>query len=64
MKILRFWAVALLLAGTGLLMHLRGNSDLIPVSEPLPELPDAIAGWSGSDVPIDQSALDILGTGD
>jgi EpsI family protein len=59
MKILRFWAVALLLAGTGLLMHLRGNSDLIPVS-----VPDAIAGWSGSDVPIDQSALDILGPGD
>lgn len=64
MKSPRFWTVVVLLAGTALLLHFRGNSDLIPVSQPLPELPDAIAGRSGSDVPIDQSALDILGPGD
>ena len=56
--------MSLLLAGTVLLLHARGNSDLIPVSEPLSQFPRTIAGWTGSDVQIDQETLDVLGAGD
>jgi EpsI family protein len=64
MKSARFWTVALLLAGTLLLLQARGNTDLIPASEPLPQFPREIAGWTGSDMPIDQETLDVLGAGD
>jgi len=64
MKSPRFWAVALLLAGTALLLQFRGDHDLIPASEPLSQVPRTIAGRTGSDVPIDQETLDLLGVGD
>ena len=64
MKSLRFWVISLLLAGTALLLHFRGNRDLIPVSEPLSQVPRTIAGRTASDVPIDQETLDLLGVGD
>jgi len=60
----RYWTVAVLLAGTALLLQARGNTDLIPVSEPLTQLPRAIAGWSGSDMQIDQETLNVLGAGE
>ena len=52
------------LAGTAFLLFARGNSDLIPASEPLSQVPRTIAGWRGSDVAIDQETLDVLGAGD
>lgn len=64
MKSARYWMVVALLAGTALLLFARGNSDLIPVSEPLSQMPRTIAGWWGSDVEIDQETLDVLGAGD
>jgi EpsI family protein len=64
MKSARFWTVVLLLVGMVLILHARGNTDLIPLSEPLSQLPRAIAGWTGSDMPIDQETLDVLGAGD
>lgn len=64
MKSLRYWIVVALLAGTGVLLFARGNSDLIPPSEPLSRLPHDITGWWGSDVAIDQETLDVLGAGD
>lgn len=64
MKSPRFWTVFLLLAGTLLLLLARGNSDLIPVREPLAQLPRAIAGLTGTDLPIDRETLDVLGAGD
>jgi EpsI family protein len=64
MKSARFWTVVALLAGTALLLFARGNSDLIPASEPLSQMPRTIAGWWGSDVEIDQETLDVLGAGD
>jgi EpsI family protein len=60
----RFWTVVALLTGTLLLLAFRGNSDLIPVSEPLWQVPGTIAGWTGSDQPIDKDTLDVLGAGD
>ena len=64
MKSARFWTVVVLLAGTALLLYARGNTDLIPVSEPVSQVPRTIAGWTGSDVQIDQDSLDVLGAGD
>jgi EpsI family protein len=62
-KSARYWAVVVLLAGTALLLLARGNSDLIPASDPISQMPLAIAGWSGSDLAIDQETLDVLGAG-
>jgi EpsI family protein len=63
MKSARFWIVALLLAGTALLLHKHANSEIIPVSEPLWKVPSEIAGRTGTDIPIDQETLDVLGDG-
>ncbi|MGH9617616.1 MAG: exosortase C-terminal domain/associated protein EpsI [Acidobacteriaceae bacterium] len=64
MKSARFWVVAALLAGTVLLLHARGDSDVIPVSAPLSQVSRNIEGWTGSDVAIDQETRNVLGSGD
>lgn len=64
MKSLRYWTVVLLLAGTAILLHLRGNVDRNPPSEALAQLPVELAGWTGSDLAIDQETRDVLGAGD
>lgn len=64
MKSSRFWTVVALLAGTALLLHARGDTDLIPASEPLSQVPHRIAGMTGTDVQIDQETLDVLGAGE
>ena len=64
MKNLRFWAAVLLLASTALLLHTRANTDVNPPSEPFSQLPSVLAGWTGSDQPIDQETRDVLGAGD
>lgn len=58
-----YWTVVFMFAGTALLLHSRSRADIIPASEPLSRIPAVIAGWSGSDVPIDQDSLSILGPG-
>ncbi|MHB1674827.1 MAG: exosortase C-terminal domain/associated protein EpsI [Acidobacteriaceae bacterium] len=64
MKSLRFWTVVLLLAGAALLLHARGNTDVIPASAPLSQVSRVIEGWKGSDVPIDEETRTVLGAGD
>jgi EpsI family protein len=64
MKYLRFWTAVLLLAGTELLLQTRPSTDQNPPSEPLSQLPAMIAGWSGSDQPINRDTRDVLGAGD
>jgi len=64
MRTPRFWIVVTLLAGTALLLQARGNSDLIPASEPLAQVPHTIDGMIGTDMPIDPEQLEILGAGD
>jgi EpsI family protein len=64
MKSLRFWVVAVLLAGTALLLNARASFEVIPVSEPLSQVPRVIAGRTASDIHIDQETLDVLGAGD
>jgi EpsI family protein len=63
MKSARFWAVVLLLAGAGLLLHARGGVDRVPPSAPLSELPETIGSWTGRDLPMDAAVLDVLGKG-
>jgi EpsI family protein len=64
MRNIRYWTVVLLLCGVVLILYARGNTDRIPVSEPLAQVPRTIAGWVGVDIPIDQKSLDVLGAGD
>jgi EpsI family protein len=64
MKNPRFWTVVALLLATVLLLHTRPNQDRNPPSEPLAALPATIDGLAGSDRPIDQETLDVLGVGD
>lgn len=54
----------MLLAATALLLHAHSNTEVIPVSEPLWQLPHTISGWTGTDVRIGQEELDVLGHGD
>ncbi len=64
MKSLRFWTVVLLLTGAALLLHLRSHVDQNPPSEPLANFPLSLAGWTGTDLEIDQETRDVLGAGD
>ncbi len=64
MKDPRFWAAALLLAGTVFLLRTRPDMDKNPPSQPLSQFPATIDGWNGSDQPIDQETLDVLGSGE
>ena len=64
MKNFRFSLVVLLLAGTVVLLHGRANSEPQVAREPLLQVPDEIAGWTGSDRPIDRDSLAVLGPGE
>jgi len=64
MKSARFWTVVLLLAAIALLLNARGNTDVVPVSAPLVQIPGTIEGWKARDLPIDQETLSVLGAGE
>lgn len=64
MNRLRFWSVVALLAGSVAILYARAGHNVIPVSEPLDQLPTTIAGWTSSDLVIDQETRDVLGQGD
>jgi EpsI family protein len=64
MKNARFWMVVVLLSSTALLLHTRGDTEFIPVSRPLSQLPRLLDGWTGSEVAIDREELNVLGPGD
>jgi EpsI family protein len=63
MRSARFWVVLVLLAGAAALLRARGNVDRVPASAPLAGLSETIGPWTGRDIPIDQSSLDVLGKG-
>lgn len=63
MKHSQLWTVVLLLAGTFVLIKMRGDTDRVPPSRPLAELPAQVNQWSGHDITIPQASLDILGKG-
>jgi EpsI family protein len=63
MKSARYWTVfAMLIFGTAMLYG-RGDKDRVPPSTPLDEMPRTLGPWVGTDVPLAQETLDVLGTG-
>lgn len=64
MNDLRYWAAALLLAATVLLLQTRPDTGKNPPSLPLAQFPSVIGGWSGTNQPIDQETLAVLGAGE
>lgn len=57
------WVVVLFLAATAFLLHLRGDADRVPPSQPLGQLPMSIATRSAIDIPIEPAVLEVLGKG-
>ncbi|HET7893291.1 MAG TPA: EpsI family protein [Candidatus Sulfotelmatobacter sp.] len=60
----RFIVAALLILGAGILLQARARSEVFPPRLPLKQFPQQLNGWTGTDVPIDQDVLNILGPGD
>jgi len=60
----RYWTVVLLLLATAIVLHSRGDSDRVPPTEPLSNIPQTIDGWASRDIPIGDDVLAILGKGD
>jgi EpsI family protein len=60
----RFVVVALLLAGTAILLHGRNRNESLPAREPLAAFPHQLGEWSGEDVSIPPDMLEVLGNGD
>ena len=60
---LRLCAVVGLMTLTAVLMQVRGDSDKVPASEPLDQMPKTIGQWSATDIPLDPGVLDVLGKG-
>lgn len=63
MKSPRFWMVMALLLVATVVLHVRGDVDRVPVSQPLSQMPETIGSWKGSDVPLDADVLQVLGKG-
>lgn len=57
------WVIVLLFVATGFLLHLRGDADRVPPSQPLSQLPMVIGSRSAIDIPIDSAVLEVLGKG-
>ena len=60
----RFAVVAILLAATALFLHARSRNEVLPARQPLADFPQQLGEWRGTDVPIQQEVLDVLGAGD
>jgi EpsI family protein len=63
MKSSRYWTVIVLLLLAVTALYRRGDKDLVPPSLPLDQFPRAIGAWTGTDIPMDQETLDVLGQG-
>jgi len=60
----RFTLVVVLLSATAVFLRARGRNETVPSREPLSSLPYQLGEWQGSDVPMQQEVLEILGPGD
>jgi EpsI family protein len=60
----RFTIAAVLLVGTGVLLLARNHGEVLPPRRPLASFPYQFGSWQGSNLPISQSELDILGPGE
>jgi EpsI family protein len=60
----RFVLAVLLLGGTGIVLHARNGSEIIPARTPLGSFPHTIQNWTSTDIPLQKDVLDVLGPGD
>ena len=63
MNSIQYWAVVLLLAATAATVHARGDHDIEPTATPLTQFPETLGPLSGTDIPMEQETLDVLGKG-
>jgi EpsI family protein len=61
---LRFALAAALLALTGVLLHARGRTEVIPQRQPLSSFPAQLANWDSTEIVQDKKTLEVLGPGD
>jgi len=61
---LRFGIAAALMLATALVLQAHSRSEYFPPRASLSSLPLQIDGWTGTDDPLDQETLDILGPGE
>jgi EpsI family protein len=61
---IRFAVVALLLAGTAVLLRARDRGEILPPHLAVREFPKEIGAWFGQDVPLQPEVKQILGDGD
>ena len=59
-----FWVVFALLGSATVLIRWRGDTDHSPAAVPLEQFPLEIGPWTGADVPLQNSVLEMLGKGD
>jgi len=64
MKSPRLWVVVLLMFFTAVELHVRGDVDHVPPSQPLSQMPNMIGNRAAIDIPLDDETLQVLGKGD
>jgi EpsI family protein len=60
----RFWTIIVLLLATAFILQSRGDTDKVPPSQPLSQMPETIGTWTARDYPLDDDTLAVLGKGD
>jgi EpsI family protein len=60
----RFWTIMVLLLATAFVLQSRGDTDRVPASEPLSQMPESFGAWTAQDFPLDDATLEVLGKGD
>jgi len=60
----RFLLAALLIFSAAMLLQARQRSEVFPSRLPLQSFPRQVKAWSGTDITIDNEALQILGAGE
>jgi EpsI family protein len=65
----KFWTIIVLLLATAFVLESRGDTDTVPPSAPLSQMPQSFdsgaAGvWTSRDFPLDDETLAVLGKGD
>jgi len=60
----RYYSVILLMGFGFFMLQVHRAADVIPPGKPLSQVPNTIAGWTGTDISLDQETLDILGNGE
>lgn len=63
-SVARFLPMALLLTATAVFLQARSRGEVFPARHPLQSFPQQLGSWEGTDVAIDEDALQVLGPGD